>query len=181
MSDTATTLTYSVDTNHSGIRFWIRHLMISKVHGTISGITGTVTGTKDAPELASIDVTIQLSTFSTNNEGRDGHVKSADFLDVEKFPTITFKSKSVTEIGPNNYEVLGDLTLHGVTKEETLTAEVSDEIKSPMGSLAVGVTASGVINRSDFGIHFNQTLETGGVALGNEIHYEIDLELTRAG
>jgi polyisoprenoid-binding protein YceI len=178
MSET-TPLTYSVDSAHSSIRFWVRHLMISKVHGTITGITGAVTGSADAPHLATFEISIPLSTFSTSNESRDGHVKSADFLDIEKFPTMTYKSKSLTKTGANTYDVLGDLTLHGVTHEVPLKAEASDEIASPFGGFKVGVNATGVVNREDFGVSYNQALETGGVMLGKEIHIEIDLELDR--
>jgi polyisoprenoid-binding protein YceI len=144
MTETATTLTYNVDTAHSGVRFWIRHLMISKVHGTLSGITGTVTGTKENPEITTVDVTIPLSTFSTSNEQRDGHVKSADFLDVEKYPELTFKSTSVKDLGGDKYEVVGDFTLHGVTKPVTLKVEATDEVASPFGGLKVGVNATGI-------------------------------------
>ena len=180
MSETTATLTsYNVDPAHSAIRFWVRHLMISKVHGTLTGISGTVSGDPANPETAVINISIPLSTFSTGNEQRDGHVKSGDFLGVEEFPTMTYVSKSVTSIGASKYKVLGDLTLHGVTHEVPLEAEVTDEIPSPFGGFKVGVNATGVVHREDFGIAYNQVLESGGVMLGKEIHIEIDLELDR--
>lgn len=179
MSETANILTYQVDAAHSGIRFWVRHLMIAKVHGTFSGITGTVSGDPATHQDIKIDISIPTATFSTGQDQRDGHVKSGDFLDVEQFPTITFVSTHVHKTGDDTFDVTGDLTLHGVTKEVTLKAEVSPEVASPFGGFKVGVNATGVINREDFGVTYNQALETGGVMVGKEIHIEIDLELDR--
>src|SRR3954468_5347436 len=105
--------TYSIDPNHSTIRFWVRHLMIAKVHGQIDDVTGTVTVNPDNTEEATADVTINVASLSTSNEQRDGHLKSSDFLDAEHFPTITFKSKSVKKTGDGEYDVLGDLTIRG--------------------------------------------------------------------
>ncbi len=172
--------TYKIDEAHSTVRFWVRHLMISKVHGELHDVTGTVE--YNAADLAAtkIDVVINANSITTKNDQRDGHLKSGDFLDVEKFPTITYKSTSVTKTADNEFDVVGDFTLHGVTKPVTLKAEISDEVPNPYGGFKVGVSAKGEINREDFGVTWNQALETGGIAVGKEIHFEIDLELDRA-
>ena len=172
--------TYNVDPNHSSVRFWVRHLMISKVHGELSPISGTVVGNLDQPEVASIDVTIKTASLTTSNEQRDAHLKSADFFDVEKYPEITFKSTKITKVGDGEFSVVGDVTMHGVTKEITLQAEVSPEAPSPWGGFKVGVSATGKINREDFGITWNQALEAGGVVVGQDINLQIDVELDRA-
>jgi len=171
--------TYTIDQAHSTIRFWVRHLMISKVHGEFPDVTGTVTGSADAPELASIEVSVGIGSITTGQEQRDGHLKSADFFDVETFPTMTFKSTSVKTTGEGEFDVVGDLTLHGVTKEITLKAEVSSEVANPYGGFKVGVSATGKVNREDFGMHWNQAVEAGGVLVGKEVHFTIDLELDR--
>jgi polyisoprenoid-binding protein YceI len=172
--------TYKIDEAHSNVRFWVRHLMISKVHGELSDLTGTVEYNAADHSQTQIDVVIDASAITTKNDQRDGHLKSGDFLDVEKYPTITYKSTSVTKTAGNEFDVVGDFTLHGVTKPVTLKVEVSDEVPSPFGGFKVGVSAKGEINREDFGVLWNQALETGGIAVGKEIHFEIDLELDRA-
>lgn len=174
------TFTYSIDPNHSTVRFWVRHMMIAKVHGELSDVKGTVTGSPEAPRAAKVDVTIGVDSFTTRNDARDGHVKSADFLDAENFPTMHFVSKEIKSSGDGEWEVVGDFTLRGVTREIVLRAEVTPEVASPFGGVKVGVTATGVLNREDFGITYNQALETGGVLIGKEIHIQIDLELDRA-
>lgn len=172
-------LTYTIDPAHSTVRFWVRHMMISKVHGELTDVTGTVSGSPDAPELAKIDVLIKAASLTTGNEQRDGHLKSGDFLNVEEFPDVTYKSTSVKKLSDEEYEVLGDLTLHGVTKEVPLKVELSPEVPSPFGGYKVGVSATGKVDRDEFGITWNAALETGGVMVGKEIHLQIDLELDR--
>jgi polyisoprenoid-binding protein YceI len=180
MQSTATSAkSYSIDEAHSSIRFWVRHLMISKVHGEIPDITGTVVYDDADPASAKIDVTIQLKSLTTKQDQRDGHLKSADFFDVENFPTMTYTSTSVTSNGEGNFTVDGNLTLHGVTKPVALEAEITPEITSPFGGFKVGVSAKGKLNREDFGMTWNQAIEAGGVAVGKEVTFEIDLELDR--
>jgi len=170
--------TYTIDPNHSTVRFSVRHLMISKIHGEMDAVSGTVTADAAAKTLL-IDATIQVSSLTTKQDQRDAHVKSADFLDAEKFPTITFKSTSAKQTGAETFEIVGDLTMHGVTKPVTLEAEATDEIASPFGGYKIGVTAKAKLDREDFGVNWNQALETGGVMVGKEISVEIDLELDR--
>jgi polyisoprenoid-binding protein YceI len=153
--------------------------MISKVHGEIPDVTGTVTYDEGNPGATSIDVTVKLDSLTTRQDQRDAHLKSGDFFELDKFPTMTYKSTLVAKTGDDTFSIEGDLTLRGVTKSVPLAAEVSDEVPSPFGGFKVGVTAKGVLNREDFGIVYNQVLETGGIAISKEVHFEIDLELDR--
>lgn len=173
-------VTYKIDEAHSTVRFWVKHMMISKVHGEVPDVTGTVKYNPEAPELTEVDVNINLATFTTGQAQRDEHVKSPDFLDVASHPAMTFRSKKVTKTGPNEYDVVGDLTIRGVTREVSLKAEATDEVTSPFGGYKVGVSATGVVNRDEFDITYNQALESGGWLVGKEIHVQIDLELDRA-
>jgi polyisoprenoid-binding protein YceI len=173
-------VTYTIDPAHSGAGFKIRHLMISYIRGAFGGVTGTVIVDPSNPANTTIDASIDATTLHTHDEKRDQHVKAADFLDVAKYPQITFKSKRVTPDGNDQWKVAGDLTLHGVTKEVTLEVESAPaEAKDPWGNLRNGATASTVIKRSDFGLAFNAPLETGGVMLGDEVHLHIDVEMIK--
>ena len=172
--------TYIVDTAHSHVRFWVRHLMISKVHGEFGSVSGTVVAIPGQPTSGQLEVTVDVTSVNTGNEGRDGHLKSADFFDVENFPTMTYRSTQVTDLGSGEYEIQGDLTIRGVTKPVTLKAEISEEIVSPFGGTKVGVSATGKIDREAFGLVWNMALETGGVAVGKEVNIQIDVELDRA-
>jgi len=173
------TNTYTIDPNHSAIHFWVRHMMVAKVHGELSDIVGQVSYDPAKPETATLDVTIDARTLTTRNDQRDGHLKSADFFDVEKYPEITFKSTGIRSTGGGGFDVTGDLTIHGVTKPVTFEAEVTPEVTGLFGAYVVGITASGIINREDFGMSWNQALEAGGVLVGKEIHFQIDGELNR--
>lgn len=171
---------YTIDPNHSTIHFWVRHMMVAKVHGELSEVSGTVLYNPDQPELSEVEVTIDARSLTTRNEQRDAHLKSADFLNVEENQAITFKSKRLVRTGGNEYDVIGDLTIKGVTREVTFKAEATPEVKGHFGGYVIGITAEGVIDREDFGITWNQALETGGVLVGKEINFQIDAELQRA-
>jgi len=181
MQATATTAvkTYTIDPNHSTVRFWARHLMIAKVHGELSDVEGTVTANEDDPSQSSVDVRIKVNSLSTKNDQRDAHLKSADFLDAENHSEITFKSTKIRQTGEETLDITGDLTIRGTTRPVTFKAEVTPEVASPFGGFKRGATARGVINREDFNMTWNQVLETGGVMVGKEINFEIDLELDR--
>jgi polyisoprenoid-binding protein YceI len=173
--------TYQIDAAHSSVQFSVRHLMVSNVRGTFTGVTGTVVYDPEKPAETSIDAVIDVNTVNTHDEKRDGHLKSPDFFDVGTYPSMTFKSKSVNSAATGSHTVTGDLTLHGVTREVTLTAEdVSDEAKDPWGNFRIGVSIKGKIKRSDFGLSWNAALETGGVMVGDEVKLEFDLELVKA-
>ena len=175
-----TAVSYTIDPAHSGAGFKIRHLMIAYVRGGFSGVTGTVISDPTDPTNTKVDASVDVSTLHTHDPKRDEHVKGADFLNVEKYPTITFVSKSVTPDGKDQYKLVGDLTLHGITKEVTLEVDSSPaEAKDPWGNLRRGASATTVIKRSDFGLTYNAPLETGGLILGDEVHLHVDVELIK--
>jgi polyisoprenoid-binding protein YceI len=176
----ATATAYTIDPAHSSAGFKIRHLMIAYIRGGFSGITGDVVFDAANPANTKINASIDATTLHTHDPKRDAHVKAGDFLDVEKYPTINFVSKQVTADGKNQWKVLGDLTLHGVTKPITLDVESAPaEAKDPWGNLRSGAEASTVIKRSEFGLSFNAPLETGGVMLSDELHIHLDIELIK--
>ena len=176
----AQAITYTIDPAHATAGFKVRHMMVANVRGEFSGVTGTVVFDPSNPANSSTDITIDAKTIHTREEQRDAHLKSADFLDVEKYPTIRFVSKKVVRTGEGESKVTGDLTIHGVTKEVTLDVEgPSPEAKDPWGNTRSGVNATTKINRKDFGLVWNQALETGGVLVGEDVHIQIEAELMR--
>ena len=174
--------TWELDPAHSTVGFAIRHMMISTVRGQFRTFTGKATGDPKAPDNAQVEATIDAASIDTANEKRDGHLKSPDFFDVAKFPTITFKSKKIVGAGPGKAKVTGELTLHGVTKEIVLDVEgPTDVIKDPMGNTRAGAHATTKINRKDFGIVYNKTLDGGGVMVGDDVDVTIDVEAVLKG
>ena len=172
--------TWKIDPAHSNAQFVVRHMMITNVRGGFSGMQGTVVYDPDDLNASSVDVTIDKNTLSTGDATRDTHVKSADFLDVENYPTITFKSKKITKDG-DGLKIIGDLTMHGVTKEVALNVDgPTEEQKDPWGNIRVGASATTKIKRSDFGLTWNAALETGGIMLGDDIKLELDVSLIKA-
>jgi polyisoprenoid-binding protein YceI len=168
--------TWQIDPAHTNVEFTVRHMMISNVKGQFQKTTGTITINGNDPASATIDATIDASSVDTRVERRDTHLKSPDFLDVAKYPTITFKSTKVEADGPGKFKVTGDLTLHGVTKPVVLDVESSGAPVKVMGALHAGASATTKINRSDFGLTWNKALETGGVVVGDEVAISIDVE-----
>ena len=174
--------TYDIDPSHSSADFSIKHLMISNVRGTFSKVTGTVELDEKDISKSVIDATIDASTINTREDKRDGHLKSPDFFDVAKFPTITFKSTKLTKAGAHKLKALGDLTMHGVTKPVTLDVEYGDkDVKGMMGETRRAASASTKLNREDFGLTWNKALEAGGVAVGKEVAITIDIEMIKKG
>ena len=174
-------ITYTIDPMHSAAGFKVRHLMVSNVRGEFSGVTGTVVFDPENPANSRVEATIDATSIKTRDEQRDAHLKSAEFLDVEKFPAIRFVSKKVTPHVHGEWSVTGELTIHGVTKEVTLTVEgPTPEIRDPWGNVKRGFSAATKINRKDFGLTWNVALETGGVLVGEEVQIQIDAELGRA-
>jgi polyisoprenoid-binding protein YceI len=171
---------YVIDPAHSSVHFSVRHLMVSNVRGEFSKVSGTVQFDKEHPENSIIEATIDPASIQTRDAQRDTHLKSADFLDVEKFPAMTFRSKKiVTDSG--GAKVTGDLTIHGVTREITLDVEgPTEEIKDPWGKQRIGASATAKLSRKDFGLTWNAALETGGVMIGDEVKITIDAEVVRA-
>lgn len=175
-----TAVVYTIDPAHSGAGFKIRHLMIAYIRGGFGGVTGDVILDPTNPANTKITASINATTLHTQDEKRDAHVKGKDFLETDKYPTITFVSKNVTPDGKNRWKIVGDLTLHGVTKEATLDVESAGaEAKDPWGNLRTGAEATAVIRRSDYDLKFNAPLETGGVMLGDDVHVHLDIELIK--
>jgi polyisoprenoid-binding protein YceI len=173
-------ITYTIDPAHSTAEFKVRHLMVANVKGHFSGITGTVVIDPGSPENSHVEATIDTTTIHTRDEQRDAHLKSADFLDVEKFPSIKFVSKKIAG-SDGEWKVTGDLAIHGVTKEVTLDVEgPAPEAKDPWGNVKTGATATTKINRKEFGLVWNVALETGGVLVGDDIAITLELELLRS-
>jgi polyisoprenoid-binding protein YceI len=171
--------TWQLDPIHSSISFSIRHLVISKVHGRFGKWTGTAQLDTDLA-ASYVNVRIDASSIDTNEPQRDAHLRSADFFDVERFPEITFAGKRVERLGPDQYRITGELTMHGVTQEVTVEAEETGRVRDPMGSDRIGFGAKAVIDRKDFGLTFNQALDAGGMALGDRVEIAIDVEAVRA-
>ena len=173
--------TYKIDPAHSTAQFVVRHMMITNVRGGFSGVQGTVVYDPENPAASSVDVVIDANLINTLEAARDTHLKSADFLDVEKYPTVTFKSRSITPGGDGDLSLKGDLTIHGVTKQVVLKAEVpSAETKDPMGNARIGTSATTRIKRSDFGLTWNAALETGGFLVGDNLKIELEASLIRS-
>jgi polyisoprenoid-binding protein YceI len=171
---------YQIDPAHSGAAFKVRHLMIAHVKGEFTKIRGTVNFDEAKPFESSIEVTIDTASIHTREEKRDEHLRSADFFDAAKFPTITFKSKGVAAAGKDTYEVAGDLTIHGVTQQVAFVVDgVTPEAKDPWGGFRRGASASLTINRKDYGLVWNAPLEAGGWMIGEEVHITLDIELVR--
>jgi polyisoprenoid-binding protein YceI len=176
----ASAATYTIDPAHSGAGFKIRHLMIAYIRGGFSGVTGDVVFDPANPANTKINASIDATTLLTHDVKRDAHVKGADFLATEQFPKITFVSTSVVADGKNQWKVIGDLTLRGVTKPATLQVESAGaESKDPWGNMRTGAEATTTIKRSDYGLTFNAPLETGGVMLSDEVHIHLDIELIK--
>ena len=173
-------VTYTIDPTHSTAGFKVRHLMVANVKGEFSGVTGTVVYDAENPANSKVEAKIDATTVHTRDEQRDGHLKSADFFDVEKYPTITFVSTKVEKTGDSEAKVTGDLTIHGVTKEVVLDVEgPAPEAKDPWGNTRSGASATTKINRTDFGLVWNAALETGGVLVGEQVSLTLEVELMR--
>lgn len=168
---------YKIDPAHSSAQFSVTHMGLSKVRGGFGNVQGAVSYDPANPTAAKVEATIDVSTVSTNDVKRDGHLKSADFFEVEKYPTMKFVSTKVEKAGAGKLKVTGDLTLKGVTKPVVLTVEgPTDEIKDPRGMLRRAASATTRINRKDFGIIWNRALDTGGVMVSDEVDITIDLQ-----
>ncbi|NNB89168.1 YceI family protein [Corallococcus exiguus] len=171
---------WEIDSSHSGAQFAVKHMMVSNVRGTFSNVKGNVNLDDKDITKSTIEATIDATTINTNEPKRDEHLKSPDFFDTAKFPTITFKSTKVAKAGKDKLNVTGDLTMHGVTKPVTLAVEgPTAETKDAWGNVRRGAVATTKIKRSDFGLTWNKALEAGGVAVGDEVTITLDLETTK--
>lgn len=171
---------YDLDTAHSSAYFSIRHLMIAHVRGQFPTLTGSLILDKDQPANSHVDITINVNSLQTGQAARDEHLKGADFFDAAQYPTIAFRSKSVSPTADGQVHIVGDLTLRGVTKEITLASTGSaEEVKDVWGGRRVGFTAQTQIQRADFGLSWNAPLETGGFVLGDNVDITLEVQFVR--
>jgi polyisoprenoid-binding protein YceI len=175
-----TTSTWKIDPVHSGAEFKVKHMMISNVKGQFTAVTGVATLDETDVTKSRIEATIDAASINTRDVQRDAHLKSADFFDVEKFPTLTFKSKRVARAGAEELAVTGDLTIHGVTREVTFDVEGPTlPAKDPWGNTRVGISATTKISRKDYGLTWNAGLETGGFLVGDDVTVTLDVEFVK--
>lgn len=171
---------YQLDPVHSSVGFSVKHMMIAKVHGSFEKVSGKLSFDKKNPEAAKAEAIIEATSINTREPQRDNHLRSADFFDVDKFPQLTFKSKSVVSSGDGELKVIGDLTIKGITKEVVLTAEgPTDELKDPYGNIKIGLSATTKIKRKEFGLTWNAALEAGGVLVGDDVTINLDLQFAK--
>jgi polyisoprenoid-binding protein YceI len=170
---------WNIDPAHTNIEFSVRHLMISTVKGRFADFAGAVVADESNLSNVSVDVTIQAASVDTRQPDRDTHLKSPDFFDVATFPTLVFKGGQIKGDFNSEFQLTGTLTIHGVTKPVTLDVTNEGRGKDPWGGERVGFSAKTKINRKDFGLHYNQVLETGGVVIGEEVKIGIDVELVK--
>ena len=173
--------TWKIDPAHSRAEFKVKHMMISNVKGSFSGITGTLVEDTADPSLSHIDASIDIGTVNTGDEKRDEHLKSADFFHHEEHPHMTFKSTKIVKRGDEEYAVTGDFTLNGVTKPITFAVEgPSQPATDPWGNTRIGLAATTKINRKDFGLVWNAALDSGGILVGEDVHISLDVQLIKA-
>jgi len=166
---------YVVDNSHSHVGFTVRHI-VSKVLGEFKDYEGSFVFDEKKPETSKVDFTIKTASINTNNEKRDEHLRSGDFFDAEKHPTLTFKNGKLTKAGKDKFKLAGDLTMRGVTKPVTFDVEYLGGGKDPWGNQKVGFSAKTKVKRTDYGMSFNKTLETGGVLVGEDVEIQLEIE-----
>jgi len=172
-------MNWKIDPAHTEINFTVRHMMISNARGRFEKFAGAVEFDEQTPAASSVDVQIEAASITTKEAQRDGHLRSPDFLDAEKYPYLTFKSKRVEVIDANHGRIIGDLTIRDITREVVLDTEYSGTAKSPFGHTSAGFTASTTINRKDWGLTWNMALETGGWLVSDEIKISIEIEIIK--
>lgn len=167
-----------LDASHSLVEFSVKHMMIATVKGRFSGVEGVIEADPADLTKAAFDVTVASATIDTRDEQRDGHLRSADFFDVEQYPHLTFKSRQVEQSG-DEYQLIGDLTMHGVTREVTFALTYEGQGKDPWGNERIGFAAEAKVNRKDFGLTWNAALETGGVLVGEQVKIAVHIEAVK--
>jgi polyisoprenoid-binding protein YceI len=169
-----------IDSQHASAQFAVKHLMISTVRGEFHGVNGTIQWDDKDITKSTVDVTIDATTVDTREPQRDAHLKSQDFFDVAKYPTMTFKSRKIEQAGAGKLKVTGDLTIHGITREVTLDVEgPTPPIKDPWGNARVALNATATVNRQDFGVKWNSNMDGGGVVVGDSVQITIDAEMVK--
>ena len=176
----AATSEWKIDPQHSSAQFSVRHLAISTVRGAFSKVNGTLELDDNDITKSTVDVTIDVSTVDTREPDRDKDLRSEKFFDVAHYPSITFKSRKIQQIAPGKLKVTGDLTIHGTTKEVVLDVEgPTAPVKDPWGNVRAAVTSTTRLNRQDFGVKWNATLDNGGVVVGDDVNITIDVEMIK--
>ncbi len=180
LPQTATT-TWNIDPAHTTAEFKVKHMMIAHVKGQFSKVTGVLVHDEFDPTKSHVEATIEAGSLETREQQRDAHLKSEDFLHVEKFPTLSFKSTDIKVAGEGELKVQGDLTIRGVTRNVTFAVEgPTPQTKDPWGNTRIAISATTKINRKDFGLVWNATLETGGILVGDEVTITLDVEFVKA-
>lgn len=175
----AETARWDIDPDHSLIEFRVAHMVVSKTAGRFMDYRGFVDMDADAKTFKTIEATINAASINTNHDKRDAHLRNADFLDVKQFPTMTYKMKRVQKQG-DTYMVIGDFTLRGVTKEISLVVAFNGVVTDPWGGTRAGFSAEGALNRKDFGMVWNKTLDNGGLVVGNDVLIHLEIECIKA-
>ncbi len=175
-----TTNNWNIDTVHSGINFSVRHMVVSKVRGRFGKFSGELAIDDSDLTRSSVDVAIDATSIDTGNAQRDTHLRSADFFDAETFPELRFRSTRIDKRGDERYAVVGQLTIRDVTREVSLDVEFGGRARDPWGNERLGFVATASVDRKDFGLRWNQALETGGVLVGDRIDIELELQGVRA-
>lgn len=170
---------YDVDLDHSTVEFRVAHMVISKTTGRFTDYTGFIEMDPDTMKVRNLEAVIQTASVNTGQAKRDAHLREADFFNVEKYPTMTYKLKTYRKEG-EDYVAIGDLTLLGVTREVTLVGRFNGLTKDPWGNTRVGFTAEGKLNRKEFGMNWNKVLDNGGLVVGEEIYLKLDIECIKA-
>ncbi|PLR96801.1 YceI family protein [Bacillus sp. T33-2] len=171
---------WAIDPTHSGVDFSIKHMMISNVKGSFNKFDASIEADPADLTTAAINVTVDAASVDTRNDDRDNHLRSGDFFDAEKYPSMTFNATNIVKKGEDEYEVTGDLTIRDVTKTETLTVTFEGQGKDPWGNEKVAFSGAGTFNRSDYGLVWNAALETGGVLVGDKVKISFEIQAVKA-
>jgi polyisoprenoid-binding protein YceI len=171
--------TWKIDPAHTQVEFGVKHLMIAKVKGRFADVHGTIQRDERDITRSTVEVEIGVASIDTREPQRDAHLRSADFFDAETFPTLTFATRRIERSGEGRLRLIGDLTMHGVTREVVLDATEEGEAKDPWGGERFGFSATGTLDRRDFGLTWNQALETGGLVVGNDVKISLEVEAVR--
>lgn len=170
---------WTVDPTHSEVQFKVKHLMITNVTGNFAEFNATATTEGEDFSTAQLEFSAPIESISTNNAQRDGHLKSGDFFDAEKYPELTFKSTKIERVNDDTYNVYGDFQIKGITKEAKLNVELGGITKDPYGNTKAGLSISGKINRNDYGLTWNTALETGGVMVSEDVRLNAEIQLVK--
>ncbi|PJN90777.1 YceI family protein [Bacillus sp. mrc49] len=174
-----TNTNWTIDPTHSTIEFSVKHMMIAKVKGSFNKFSANISADPTDLTTAEIDFTVDVASIDTRNADRDNHLRSADFFHVENNPTLTFKSTKIVKTDDDEYDVTGNVTLNGITKEETFAITFEGQGKDPWGNEKAGFSGKGKVKRSDYGLTYNAALETGGVLIGDQITLTLDIEAAK--